>query len=67
MAVTTASAVIHAALMAARCRSALVDRMRGRSSLSYRVRINLARVPERLRPAPVPARKAHAPKTRASS
>jgi len=48
-------------------RDVLVDRMRGRSSLSYRVRINLARVPERLRPAPVPARKAHAPKTRASS
>ncbi|HEY8975133.1 MAG TPA: DNA primase small subunit domain-containing protein [Burkholderiaceae bacterium] len=48
-------------------RDVLVDRMRGRSSLSYRVRINLARVPERLRPAPAPARKAHAPKTRASS
>jgi bifunctional non-homologous end joining protein LigD len=28
----------------------LVDRMRGRSSLWYRVRINLARVPPRLRP-----------------
>jgi DNA ligase D-like protein (predicted polymerase) len=28
----------------------LVDRMRGRSSLWYRVRINLARVPQRLRP-----------------
>jgi bifunctional non-homologous end joining protein LigD len=34
----------------------LVDRMRGRSSLWYRVRINLARVPPRLRPkAPKPA------------
>jgi len=30
----------------------LVDRMRGRSSLSYRVRINLTRVPARLRPRP---------------
>jgi len=28
----------------------LVDRMRGRSSLTYRVRINLARVPSKLRP-----------------
>jgi len=46
-------------------RDVLVDRLRGRSSLSYRVRINLARVPEHLRPAP--ARGAHAPKTRASS
>ncbi|MBW8756975.1 MAG: non-homologous end-joining DNA ligase [Burkholderiales bacterium] len=46
-------------------RDVLVDRLRGRSSLSYRVRINLARVPERLRPAP--ARQAQAPKTRASS
>jgi bifunctional non-homologous end joining protein LigD len=36
-------------------RDVLVDRLRGRSSLSYRVRINLARVPERLRPAPTPA------------
>jgi bifunctional non-homologous end joining protein LigD len=34
----------------------LVDRMRGRSSLWYRVRINLARVPPQLRPkAPKPA------------
>jgi bifunctional non-homologous end joining protein LigD len=34
----------------------LVDRMRGRSSLWYRVRINLAHVPPRLRPkAPKPA------------
>jgi len=34
----------------------LVDRMRGRSSLWYRVRINLARVPPRLRPkSPKPA------------
>ena len=46
-------------------RDVLVDRMRGRSSLWYRVRINLARVPERLRPAPV--RGHHAPNTRASS
>ena len=46
-------------------RDVLVDRLRGRSSLSYRVRINLARVPDALRPAP--ARQAQAPKTRASS
>ena len=31
-------------------RDVLIDRMRGRSSLSYRVRINLAHVPSRLRP-----------------
>ena len=49
-------------------RDVLVDRMRGRSSLWYRVRINLARVPPALRPAlPAPKRKAQAPKTRASS
>jgi len=55
-------------------RDLLVDRMRGRSSLWYRVRVNLARVPVRLRPAPAPAptparkaRKSQAPKTRASS
>ncbi|MFL6698274.1 MAG: non-homologous end-joining DNA ligase [Vitreoscilla sp.] len=49
-------------------RDVLVDRMRGRSSLWYRVRINLARVPPALRPAPPAAgRKAQAPKTRASS
>jgi bifunctional non-homologous end joining protein LigD len=48
-------------------RDVLVDRMRGRSSLWYRVRINLARVPEALRPAPAPRRPAQAPKTRASS
>jgi hypothetical protein len=46
-------------------RDVMVDRMRGRSSLWYRVRINLARVPEGLRPAP--ARQPQAPKTRASS
>jgi hypothetical protein len=34
----------------------LIDRMRGRSSLWYRVRINLTRVPPKLRPkAPKPA------------
>ena len=32
-------------------RDVLVDRMRGRSSVHYRVRINLERVPPRLRPA----------------
>jgi DNA ligase D-like protein (predicted polymerase) len=52
-------------------RDVLVDRMRGRSSLWYRVRVNLARVPEALRPlaAPAPRRRtgAQAPKTRASS
>jgi bifunctional non-homologous end joining protein LigD len=49
-------------------RDVLVDRMRGRSSLWYRVRINLARVPPALRPAAAPARRrAQAPKTRASS
>ena len=49
-------------------RDLLVDRMRGRSSLWYRVRINLARVPPALRPAAAPPRrKAQAPKTRASS
>ena len=32
----------------------LVDRMRGRSSLWYRIRINLRNVPEELRPAPEP-------------
>jgi len=49
-------------------RDVLVDRMRGRSSLWYRVRINLARVPQALRP-PLPAakRRVQAPKTRASS
>jgi DNA ligase D-like protein (predicted polymerase) len=48
-------------------RDVLVDRMRGRSSLWYRVRINLARVPPVLRPASPGKRKPHAPKTRASS
>jgi len=41
--------------------------LRDRSSSSCRVRIVLARVPERLRPPPVSARAPHAPKTRASS
>jgi bifunctional non-homologous end joining protein LigD len=35
-------------------RDVLIDRMRGRSSLSYRVRINLAHVPSRLRPRSAP-------------
>ncbi|MGN6527951.1 MAG: hypothetical protein ACTHL8_16310, partial [Burkholderiaceae bacterium] len=51
-------------------RDVLVDRMRGRSSLWYRVRVNLARVPEALRPLAQPVRgrgRPQAPKTRASS
>ncbi|HEY9027518.1 MAG TPA: DNA polymerase domain-containing protein [Burkholderiaceae bacterium] len=45
----------------------LVDRMRGRSSLWFRVRINLAHVPPRLWPKAAKEAQAQAPKTLASS